>query len=83
MANRDYWLDPSRREATVAYRLRHAAWLGAGIAPFTLGMHVLLIHVSALVPPHLDASLAAGLVVGPLAAVLFWTGSLQRRFRRP
>ena len=68
VANRDYWLNPSRSGATVTYRLRLPAWLGAGIALFTLGMHVRLIHVSALVPPHLDASLAAGLMVGPLAA---------------
>ena len=81
--NRDYWLDPSRREATVAYLRRHTAWLGAGIALFMLAMHVLLIHVNALIPPHLDANLAASLMLGPLAAVLLWTGSLQRRFRRP
>jgi uncharacterized membrane protein len=81
--NRDYWLAPERREATVAYLVGHTAWLGAGIALFMLALHLLLLYVNSLEPPHLGTELAAGLMLGPLAAVLIWTGALQRHFRRP
>jgi uncharacterized membrane protein len=80
--DRDYWLDPVRREATVAYLQGHMAWLGSGTALFLLALHLVLVHVNRLDPPRLATGVAAGLMLVPLATILLWVGALQRHFRR-
>ena len=81
--NRDYWLAPPRREATVSYLVNHTAWLAAGIALFGGVTHFVLVHANTLSPPRLEPAYIFGALGGALAAVALWVISLRRRFRLP
>jgi uncharacterized membrane protein len=81
LPNRDIWLDPRRRDATMAALATHAAWLGALLALFIAAIHYLILVANRASPPRLPADLFWMLVVGFLAAVALWVGALYVRFR--
>src|SRR5664279_3739979 len=51
--NRDYWLAPVRRGATLRFLGAHACWLGSLLAVFIAAIHLLLIAANATQPPQL------------------------------
>jgi uncharacterized membrane protein len=79
--NRDYWLDPSRREATFRYIEAHAYWLGSLIAAFVAAIHLLLIEANATQPPRLPGPLFVALLVGFLVTLGILMVSLLLHFR--
>jgi hypothetical protein len=79
--DREYWLDPSRREATLASLATYAYWLGCLLALFIVGVHYAVLVANASVPPRLPADLFWALMIGFLAALALWIGALVLRFR--
>jgi len=79
--NRDYWLDPRRREGTLRYIEAHAYWLGSLIAAFIAAIHLLLIEANATQPPHLPGPLFVTLLVGFLVTLGILMVSLLLHFR--
>jgi hypothetical protein len=79
---RDYWLAPERREATVACIRAHGRWFAAAVALFLTYVHWLVVRANALRPPVLSTTgIVSGLVVFFLALAV-WLAVLFRRFRR-
>jgi uncharacterized membrane protein len=81
--NREYWLSPQRREASIAWVFAHAARLAAGVSAFAFGLHVALIRANSFVPPKLEPAIAMLLLASSLGGVLIWAFCLLRHFRRP
>ena len=79
--NRDYWLDPKRREGTLRYIEAHAYWLGSLIAAFIAAIHLLLIEANATQPPHLPGPLFVTLLVGFLVMLSLLLATLLLHFR--
>lgn len=81
LPNRDYWLAPERREATVRFLSRQMvlfAWL---LVVFLCYTQWLVVRANALTPPMLDSrAFLTGLVLF-LACTLFCIVRLARRFR--
>jgi uncharacterized membrane protein len=80
--NRDYWLAPARREATLRYLGAHACWLGSLLTVFIAAIHLLLLEANATRPPHLPAAPFWTLLALFLAAMAFWAITLVMRFRQ-
>lgn len=80
--DREYWLAPERREATIEWLRLHAARLATGACAFAFAVHVALIRANSLVPPRLDPVVSTGLLAGSFGAVLIWVYLLAWRFRR-
>ena len=81
LPNREYWLDPKRREATLNALSAHGAWLGSMVALFTAALHYVLLVANASSPPRLPADLFGMLIVGFLILIALWIGALYLRFR--
>jgi hypothetical protein len=81
LPNRDYWLDPSRRDATLNALSAHGAWLGCLSALFVAAIHYVLLVANASSPPHLPGDLFRLLLTGFLVAIALWIGTLYLRFR--
>lgn len=79
--NRDYWLDPARRESTLNYLTAHACWLGSLIVLFITAIHFLLIEANAAQPPRLPFQSFVTLLVLFVVALLAWMAMLALRFR--
>lgn len=82
LPNRDYWLDPERREATLNALSAQGAWLGSMVALFVAAVHYVLLVANASSPPKLPADLFGMLVVGFLMLMALWLGALYLRFRK-
>ena len=80
--NRDFWLAPERRVATLEWLAQHVSRLAAGVCAFAFAVHLALIRANGFVPPRLEPTLAIGLLTGSLGAVAVWAGVLVKRFRR-
>jgi hypothetical protein len=79
--HRDYWLAPSRRDATLAALAVHACWLGCLLVLFIAGIHYAILEANASVPARLPADLFWMLMIVFLAALALWIGALFLRFR--
>ena len=79
--NRDYWLDPVRRETTFRYIGAHACWLGSLIVVFITAIHLLLIRANATQPPHLPRQLFITLLVLFLMGLATWLLTMALHFR--
>ena len=79
--NRDFWLDPSRRETTFAYLETHAYWLGSLLVVFIAAIHLLVIEANATHPPRLPGQLFGALIALFLVALAAWMLTLVLRFR--
>ena len=79
--NRDYWLAPARREATLRYITAHACWLGSLLTVFIGAIHLLLLEANATHPPHLPGAPFWTVLALFLVAMAFWSITLMLRFR--
>ncbi|HSD55304.1 MAG TPA: DUF1648 domain-containing protein [Burkholderiales bacterium] len=82
LPNRDHWLAPERREASLAFLGRHACWLGCMMVLMAAGVHVLLLRASASTPPRLEERPFIALLVAFVAALLAWIVAIYKRFPR-
>ena len=79
--NKDYWLDPSQREATMNALSMFGAWLGSLIALFIAALHYVLLVANRSSPPRLPADLFWMLLIGFIVGIALWIASLYLRFR--
>jgi uncharacterized membrane protein len=79
--NRDYWLAPERREATLRHLAAHACWLGSLLVAFITAIHLLLIAANATRPPRLPTPLFVTLLVLFVVALATWAVTLVMHFR--
>lgn len=80
--NREYWLSPERKSATVQFLKGHSTYIGMLTALFVAYVHWLLIRANSLYPPRLSTTLllsGMGVFVGGL---LLWVAWLFIRFKR-
>lgn len=81
LPNKDFWLAPERRGATIAYLRNGIVWFGIMLLALLCYMHWLVVLANAAQPPRLSS---AGFIGGLLAffIVLFiWLRRLLARFR--
>jgi len=81
--NREYWMAPERRPATIAVFRRFLAGMSCLLVLCVTGIHLLLVGANQdSTQPHLSSvgiwSLAGGFVVATLA----WSWTLRRRFSK-
>lgn len=82
LPNRDYWLAPERRDATLAFLERHNAAFPFIVAAFVCIVHWLVVQANAQTPPRL-AEPALFVALGVLfAVVIVWIAALVLRFRK-
>jgi hypothetical protein len=79
--NRDYWLSPVRRAATLDSIAARAFLLGSLLAVFIAGIHALILKANATLPAQLPARLFWMLLIAFLALFLTWIGAFWWRFR--
>lgn len=82
LPNRDYWLAPERRAATVAYLRTGLLWFGVLLLAFLCYVHWLVVLANGQQPPRLDNAWFIGGLVSFLAALLIWLKAFLGRFRR-
>ena len=80
--NRDYWLAPERRVATLAALDACALWLGCLLIALAGGVHWLIIRANTVDPPRLDNGLFVTLLGAFVACLACWIFVLLRRFRK-
>ncbi len=78
----EYWLDPSRREGTLADVARALAWLGCGTTLFLLWSFQLTILANLAEPPRMPAAAMWSGLAAYLAFSTWWTLRLILRFQR-
>ena len=80
--NRDVWLAPERRAATLDWIERHAAVTAAVVALFILALHLITSRANRLQPPRFEAwawgSISAAWILFVIASAVAY----QLRFRR-
>lgn len=83
LPNREYWLAPGRRDATVAYVVAHATWFAVALALFLARVHWLVVEANGREPAMLSTTgIATALALFGLA-VTAWLVALFLRFRLP
>jgi hypothetical protein len=81
--NRDYWLAPERRPATIAVLMRFIVALGAVLVLFLTGLHFLIVAANSNpAAPRMNFPGTWALLGAMLAATGLWCGLLWRRFSR-
>lgn len=81
LPNREVWLAPPRREATLAWLRGFGAAMGLATALFAIGVHALILEANARTPARLDEPLFIGLLVALVAAMVAGTIALYAKFR--
>lgn len=82
MLNRDFWLAPGRREATLSFLASHACAMGVLLGAFLVGIHFLVLEANERIPPHLDEHAFTVVLVAFLLLLAVWIGTLVLRFAR-
>lgn len=80
--NRQLWMAPERRQASLDFLLAHAAWLGCVMVLFVVAIHKLLLDANAASSPRLPQPQFFVLMVGFVLALLIWIALLLVRFRK-
>lgn len=80
--NRDHWLAPQRRDATMATLSAQGCWLGSLLSVFVGGAHFAILEANAATPPRLSTGLLWLLVIGFIGATMLWAATLFLRFHR-
>lgn len=83
LPNRQYWLDPARKNQTSNYLVRHSLWLACLAVGFIMGIEYSLVQANRQTPPHLSLPLLLGVLLPFMAGTLLWVLLLLRHFRRP
>ena len=78
--NRDFWLDPFRRDASVKWLQGHLARLGAMIALFLCVIHWMVVTANFDTPPVMPPKSGITVLVFIVGSMMVWTGVLLRRF---
>ena len=81
LPNKDYWLAPERRAATLESITVRAITLGSLFAIFMGGVHWLILDANAAIPPQLPARAFWAMLISVLAAFTVWIGEFRSRFR--
>ena len=81
--NRDYWLAPQRRVASLAYVAGHGKRLAYFVVMLMLGMHYTILVANQMQPPRLPGSIFTPILVSFVLALLWWIVRLYRRFPKP
>lgn len=83
LPNRDYWLAPPRRAATIAELQRLIAGFAVLLVLFLSYVHWLTIRANQVSPPALPNDWFVGGLSAFLVATVSWVVLLYRRFRLP
>lgn len=83
LPNRDHWLAPERRAATLDFLATHACRLGALMALFGAAVHWLILDAHAAAAPALAGAKLGWTMGAFLAALGAWLWALYRRLGRP
>ena len=83
LPNRDYWLAPERRAATLAGLATSGLGMASIVALFLIALHLLVVAANRQTPPRLDSTLIWLLVGALLVSMLGWQFLRWRRFRIP
>ncbi|WP_295446280.1 hypothetical protein [uncultured Thiodictyon sp.] len=81
LPNRDYWLAPARRAATLRALRAHMAYLGCLLVVFLSYVHWLVVRANELAPPHLSMPWFVGGLAAFATATVAWALVLIRHFR--
>ena len=79
--NRQYWLEPARRQETMDALAACGAWLGCLLTLFIAGVHYVVLESNRVTPAALSAGLFFALLAAFALALAVWIGALWRRFR--
>lgn len=79
---RDYWLAPERRQATLAWIGNHVCWLGVLIALFLFAMHLLTVQANGVTPPRLAEAVFFPVLAAFVVGIIVWIARLMSHFRR-
>ena len=79
--NRDYWLAPQRRAATVAYIRRQMLIFGLALLAFICYVHWLVVKANGTSPPTLPPSSFMLALVTFATFVMLWIALFLKRFR--
>ena len=83
LPNKDYWLAPARREASIGSMVRAVRTLGLMTGLFLVAVQQLIINANMEKPPHLDEN-GTWLFMGTFVfSVISFIGWMVMRFRRP
>jgi uncharacterized membrane protein len=82
LPNREYWLAPERRAATIAFLSRQMSLLACVVVVFLCYMQWQVVRANRLAPPMLESRALLNGVMLFVGATLCWTVWLIGRFRR-
>lgn len=82
LPNRDYWLAPERRAATVASLRAGILWFGVLLVAFLCYAHALVVVANGVQPPRLPQSWFIGGLVIFFVVLIIAVRTFLRRFRR-
>jgi len=84
LPNRDYWLAPKRKDATIAWLRGHLAWLGCFMLVFMGTIHASIVRANAPGAGNLNTGTVGPIIGGFAVGVLAWAVWLVVHFaRRP
>lgn len=82
LPNRDYWLEPPRRAATLATLARYGAGMAVALVGLMTGLHLAIVRTNATVPPQMPLIPMIAIVAAFVVFAVAWSWRLHRRFRR-
>jgi hypothetical protein len=83
LPNREYWLEPERRERTLGYLRAHGQVFACAVALFLAYVHWSVVRANQVKPPAMSMDAVwTGLAVFGVVLVM-WLGALWWRFRAP
>jgi uncharacterized membrane protein len=82
LPNREYWLAPTRREASLRYLEEHGCRLGVLFTGTIALVHVAILRAHETDPPVLPMAIFLPVLLGTLVGTGIWALTLFRRFRR-
>jgi hypothetical protein len=83
LPNRDYWLAPERREASLRFLSQHALRLGCMLVALLWGVSWLVVRANRFSPPRLENTSFLLLLAAFLLGTVGWIVLLYRRFGKP
>lgn len=81
--NRDYWLAPERRDASLGYIGSMLGWIGITTSVMLMGIFHLLFEANLREPVAMNGWAIAGLIVGDLVVLAVLMLFMTRRFKLP